>query len=355
MNPEGDSLEVLNVKKIAQILNMDESNIRRKIHAGELPALKRGKSYSTTDRALEYYHFIEEQRKALGKLKTKAKTISFVNHKGGCSKTTSAYTIAGLLSRLGNKVLMVDMDPQGNSSQTALTPNMSEDGIFIPYKHTIKDVLLEKSKGNSISEAQLATAIHPSLFGFDMIPCDLSLNNILKEIESSPFKEVLLRESLKELEEEYDYIIIDTPPTLSFSVIASMIASDYIILVTTPEAFSILGIEQTLNLIDSIKKQNSLLSNPKNLRILGTIISKVELSTNVAKYFIEQTKEFGQQHDLPIFEDFVTKNIKIPETQALQVLLADYDPLSTASLAYFNIALQIDETVKKERIKEKLS
>lgn len=347
-------MDCLNVKEIAQKLNLDESSIRRKIHANELPAVKKSKSFFTTSRALEYYNFIEEQKKALSKLPTDSKTISFVNHKGGCSKTTSAYNIAGMLSQFGNKVLLVDTDPQGNSSQTSLKPNMSEDGIILPYDYTIKDILLEKKNFGTLKSETINSTIKKSLLGFDIIPCDLSLNAIMQEIEASPFKEVLLREAIKEFESNYDYIIIDTPPTLGFSMVASLIASDYIVLVTTPEAFSILGIEQTLNMIRSIKKQNAVLSNPKKTEILGIIISKVEANTNVAKYFIEQIQNFANLEGVPVFEDVITKNIKIPETQALQKLIADYDPLSTASLAYFNISLSIDETIKKVRIKDKL-
>lgn len=345
----------LSVKQVAKQLKIDESNVRRKIHANEFQALKKGRAYISTHKALNYYHFMEEQNKAIGSLKKSAKTISFVNHKGGCSKTTSAYNVAGILSKLGNKVLLVDIDPQGNSSQTCLEPNVSADGIILPYEKTIKDLLIEKKNTNSVERSSFDAVIKESYFGFDVIPCDLSLNSIIQEIEASAFKEVLIRETLKELQDEYDYIIIDTPPTLGFNVVASLTASDYVVLVTVPEAFSIIGIEQTINLIDSVRRQNSVLANPKNVEVLGVVISKAELNTNVAKHFIGEINEFGEENEIHIFEDVITKNIKVPETQALQKLITDYDPSSDASLAYFNISLEIDEKVKKERIKEKLS
>jgi len=347
-------MDCLSVKDIAQRLNLDESSIRRKIHANEIPAVKKSKSFFTTSKGLEYYNFIEEQKKALAKLPRSPKTISFVNHKGGCTKTTSAYNIAGILSQLGNKVLLIDTDPQGNSSQTSLLPNINEEGFILPFKYIIKDILLEKKRNGILSKETIQKSIRPSLFGYDIIPCDLTLNSILQEIESSSFKEVLLKESIKEFEENYDYIIIDTAPTLGFSMIAPLTASDYVVLVTTPEAYSIIGIEQTLDVITSVKRQNSVLSNPKNTEILGIMISKVETNTNVAKYFIEEVNKFAEKSNIKVFEDVVTKNIKIPETQALQKMITEYDPLSTASLAYFNIALSIDEMIKKTRIKDKL-
>lgn len=351
---EGTSMDYLSVKDIATKIDLDESSVRRKIHANEIPALKKSKSFFTTEKALEYFSFIEEQKKALLKLQREPITISVVNHKGGCSKTTTAYTLAGTLVSLGNKVLVVDTDPQGNCSQTSLEANVSEDGIILPFENTIKDILLEKKRNGKLSQNIIDKSIRPSLFGYDIIPCDLTLNAILQEIETSSFKEVLLKESIKEFENNYDYIVIDTPPNLGFSMIAPLTASDYVILVTTPDPYSIIGIEQTIDVINSVKRQNSVLSNPKKTEILGIVISRVKGSTKVAKHFIETLTEFANSLKVRVFEEVIAENIKIPETQALQKMITEYDPLSLTSLAYFNITLTVDEVVKKARLKAKL-
>jgi chromosome partitioning protein len=347
-------MDNLSVKEIAIRLKLDESSVRRKIHAKEIPAVKKSKSFFSTERALEYFSFIEEQKKALQKMTREPITISVVNHKGGCSKTTTAYTLAGLLVELGNKVLVVDTDPQGNCSQTSLESVMTEDDIVLPFENTIKDILLEKKRNGSLSKETISKSIRPSLFGYDIIPCDLTLNSILQEIETSSFKEVLLKESFKEFENDYDYIIIDTPPSLGFSMIAPLTASDYVILVTTPDPYSIIGIEQTLDVINSVKRQNSVLSNPKKTDVLGIVISRVKGGTKVAKHFIEELTNFAQTLSIRVFPEVIAENIKIPETQALQRLITEYDPLSLTSLAYFNISLAVDESIKKARLKAKL-
>lgn len=348
--------KTINVAQASDILSLDQTTIRRKIKSGELQSLKTGRNSILTRVALDYYKFNQEHKITFDSLKTNAKVVSFVNHKGGCSKTTTAYTITDLLHRFGNKVLLVDLDPQGNSTQSVLDPLINEDEIIIPFPETIKNLLLEQKINGNVSSARIKEVIQKSKFGFDCIPCDLSLNSIMTDLESSSFKEVLLKELLNNISSEYDYIIIDTPPTLGFSVISALTASDYVLIVSLAEAFSILGVEQTVNLINSVKSQNSVLANPRNMKVLGIIISKAEMNTNISRHYIEELSEFSKETNIKLFSDnIIPKTTKIPETQATGELIVDIDPKGDASLAYFNIAMLIDTEVKKDRIKEKLS
>lgn len=345
----------IKVKQLADVLGLDETTIRRKINNNEIQALIAGRGFIATDTAVTHYNFTQEHKKTLDTMPTKASVISFVNHKGGCSKTTTAYTIAAMLQMFGNKVLLVDMDPQGNSTQSVLEPYINEEGITLPFPKTIKDLLLKKKNIGS-ADILFDEVIRPSRFGFDAIPCDLSLNSIMQDLESSSFKEVILKELLNEVSHKYDYIIIDTPPTLGFSVVSSLTASDYVLIVTIAEAFSILGVEQTLNLIQSVKRQNSVLANPRVMKILGIAISKAEMLTNISSHFVSELEKFAEKNTLHIYrEDIIPKTTKIPETQALNVLITDYDAKGEAALSYFNISLLIDIEVKKDKIKEKLS
>ena len=178
----------------------------------------------------------------------------------------------------------------------------------------------------------------------------------MPDLESSSFKEVILKELLNEISSEYDYIILDTPPTLGFSVVSSLTASDYVIIVTLAEAFSILGVEQTANLIKSVKTQNSVLANPRLMKILGVVISKAEMNTNVSRHFVDELKRFTDEMGIIVWDDYIIpKTTKIPETQATGELIIDVDPKGDASLNYFNIAMLIDMEIKKDKIKEKLS
>jgi len=348
--------KTINVPQVADILELDQGTVRRRIKSGELPTLKAGRNSVITKTAVEYYKFKNEHRITLELLKREAKVLAFMNHKGGCSKTTTAYTIASLLEKFGNKVLLVDLDPQGNSTQSILDPLVNDDGITLPFNKTIKDLLLERKKNGDLGVSRIKEVVQSSKFGIDCIPCDLSLNSIMPDLESSSFKEVILKELLNEISGEYDYIILDTPPTLGFSVVSALTASDYVSIVSLAEAFSLLGVEQTVNLIESVKSQNSVLANPRDMKIIGIIISKAEMNTNISRHFVAELQNFSDDRDLKIFSDnIIPKTTKIPETQATGELIIDVDPKGDASLAYFNIAMLIDIEVKKDRIKAKLN
>jgi len=347
---------IINVNQAAELLGLDSGTVRRRIKSNELPTLKTGRNNVITEVSLQYYKFINEHKKALESMRTKAKVISLVNHKGGCSKTTTAYTIAALLRKFGNKVLLVDLDPQGNSTQTVLDPILNDENIAIPFEKTIKDLLKDKKDNLEIGIERIKEVIQESKFGFDAIPCDLSLNSIISDLENSSFKEVILKELLNEISEEYDYIILDTPPTLGFSVVSALTSSDYICIVTLAEAFSLIGVEQTINLVKTVKNQNSVLANPKNMKIIGTIITKAEMNTNVSRYFVGELENYCADNDIVLFNEYIIpKTTKIPETQAIGELITDVDPKGDAALNYFNIAMLMDIEVKKDRIKERLS
>ncbi len=349
-------MKSVNVAQIAHELKLTQAGVRKKISMGELPILQAGRAFISTQTGIDYYKFANEHKITLNSLKRQAKTLSFVNHKGGCSKTTTAYTIAALLHSFGNKVLLADLDPQGNSTQSVLDPLVNAEGIIIPFVKTIKDLLLYRKENGSVGVNRIKEVVQTSKFGFDAIPCDLSLNSIMQDLESSSFKEVILKELLNEISAEYDYIILDTPPTLGFSVISALTASDYVCIVSLAEAFSILGVEQTVNLISSVKTQNSVLANPKAMKILGTVISKAEMNTNISKHFVNELQKFTSERDITLFfDDIIPKTTKIPETQATGELITDVDPKGEAALSYFNIAMLMDMEVKKDRIKEKLS
>lgn len=345
----------MNTAQAAQELGNDVATIRKKIKNGEIVPLRTGSKAIFTPVAIEYYKFLQEHKITLGGMRRKAKVISFVNHKGGCSKTTTAYTIAALLQSFKNKVLLVDIDAQGNATTTVLEPIKNNDGITIPFSKTIKDLLLERKNGE-VGIGRIKEVIRKSKFGFDCIPCDLSLNAIMSDLENSSFKEVLLKELLKEVSSEYDYIIVDTPPTLGFSVVSALTASDYVTIVTLAEAFSILGVEQTTHLVKSVKTQNSVLADPRAMKILGVVISKAEMQTNVSRHFVEELKSFTEEIGVTLWNDYIIpKTTKVPETQATGELITEADPKGDAAINYFNIAMLIDMEVKKDRIKEKLS
>ena len=348
-----NTTKYLDVKALANELGIDESNVRRRISNNILPALKKNtKSYISTNRALEYYHFTSANEKQLKNQTKSAQTITIANNKGGCAKTTTATNLAGLLSKLGNKVLLIDYDQQSNASLMTLEPIIDEHGMIQPFDYTIKDLLLEQKNQHKVSLEFLQKIIRPSLWEFDVIPCDISLNSVRQELESASAKEMLLKEALKQLETVYDYIIIDTPPSLALEQTTSFFASDYVLIVTNPATFSMMGIEQTVSLIRSAQEQNILYAKPKAIEVLGVIIAAAEVRTNVTKHYIKEIETFCTEESIMMFKEIVSKNIKVVESHALSKMIYEYDASSDTSLAYFDIAMTLDMQVKNSRLKE---
>ena len=347
--------KTINTKQLAHDLDMDISKLRRKINAGEIQTLNRGKKAIITPTAVEHFHFTNDYMKTLSSMKTKSKVISFVNHKGGCSKTTTAYTTAALLQSFGNKVLLIDLDPQGNATESILEPVLDDEGIPQTFPSTIRDLLIDKHLNENVGVNRIKEVIRPGRYGFDCIPCDLTFNTIAADLSTSQYKEVILKDLISEISGEYDYIILDTPPTASFSVNSALTASDYIVIVSLAEAYSVIGVNQTINLIDSARKQNSVLVDSRKMNVLGIVISKAEMKTNISKHHVEQLQEVADEKNILLYvDDIIPKTTKLPETQALYKIITEYDPKGEASIAYFNIALQIDMKIKKDKIKEKL-
>lgn len=348
-----DEKSYFEVKDLSKRLNKDESTIRKLFNKGEIPALRKGsKNRITTDYALAYSNFIKTNRANLDQITRKAKTIAITNNKGGAAKTTTAVNMAALLWDIGNSVLLVDIDSQGNATQYAVEQEINEDGVELPFPFTIKDILLEQKKYEKISEAAFERTIKKSRFGFDVLPCDIRLNSIKPEIESASMREVLLREVIRQIQTNYDYVIIDTPPTLGIEQTLAYFASDYVLIVANPAKFSKMGIEQTYALLQSCKHQNAMYANPKPIEVLGVLITNADMQRNVDKYHYSEISIFCKEMGIKLFDEIIKKKASIEEALTINETIFNYDGASETALAYFDAFLKIDERIKKDRIKE---
>ncbi|HHB93906.1 MAG TPA: hypothetical protein ENK88_01990 [Campylobacterales bacterium] len=343
--------KIFTITNLAKEYNIDIATIRNWLKQEQFPTIKKNNRHYSTSKAIEYSKFIRNQKHVFSDKKIKAKTLTITNNKGGVQKTTTAVNISSLLSELDNKVLLIDFDGQGNASEYALGLSEKENLDTIL---TLKDILLEEKNSANVKKESFEKAIIKSDFGFDIITNNILFNSARSELESSSAKELLLKRVLERLENDYDYIIIDTPPTLAFEQLNAYFASDYLLIVSNADHFSRAGIEQTYELIKSAKNQNSIYAKPKSMKLLGLVMTDVHVDTNVHKYNIEKVKEYCLEHDIFIFEEMVKSTVKVKEAIELNEPVHKYDPTSLATYAYFNIALSIDLSVKKEYIKEKL-
>ena len=246
------------------------------------------------------------------------KIISISNQKGGVGKTTTAINLSGALTHFNRKVLLIDMDPQGNSSRGL--------GIDITtINKSIFDVLIGRNNINSIIK-------NTSTNNLDILPSKLVLATLDSKInKDNPYD--LLKLAINDIKKEYDYIIIDTPPSLGILTINSLVASSSVLIPVQCEYFAREAVTQILSSISKIQQSY----NP-NLCIEGFLLTMfdaktrlcVEVSTEIRGLFKENT-----------FFSQIPRNISLPESNVKGVPVTEYRPNSSGSLAYLALAKEI--------------
>ena len=253
------------------------------------------------------------------------KIISLVNQKGGVGKTTTSINLAASLGKLGKKTLIIDLDPQGNTT-TGLGVNKGE------IKASIYDVL----NGDS----PIKKAIKKTSFDLlSIIPATINLAGIDYELlekghNDSEFKKnEQLRNALSEVKDNYDYIIIDCPPSLGVLTTNALVASDSVIIPVQCEFFALEGISQLLNTI--IMTQTRL--NP-NLKIEGVLLTLLDSRTNLGLEVVEEVRKFFKDK---VFNTIIPRLIRLVEAPSHGEPINEYDPTSRAAEAYMNLAKEV--------------
>lgn len=251
----------------------------------------------------------------------KYKTICFANQKGGVGKTTSAINIAACLARAGKKVLLIDCDPQGNAT-SGIGINKRQAGV------TIYDLLIGRNKA---SEAVLSTAYK----GLFIIPSSINLVGAELELVDESKREYRLKEALSEIKDDYNYIIIDCPPSLGLLTINSLTAADAVIVPLLCEYYSLEGLSQLTMTIKHIKR----LYNPA-LELMGVLINMYDGRLNLTVQVLEEIKKYFSDK---LFKTPVPRNVKISEAPSYGMPIINYDKHSKGSAAYAVIAREIME------------
>ncbi len=248
-----------------------------------------------------------------------ANIISFANQKGGVGKTTSAVNCAAALGALGKKVLLLDLDPQGNATS----------GVGIRRK-TIKqssyDVIIGRAKA---SEAITDTGFK-NLF---CIPSQIALAGAEFELIDTEKREMLLKNALSDIEDEFDFIIIDCPPSLSILSINALAASTGIIIPMQCEFYALEGLSQLMLSIKQIKK----LYNPA-LEITGILITMFNGRLNLSLQVLDELKKYYADK---LFKTSVVRNVKLSEAPSYGEPIIYYDKHSKGAQAYMDLAREI--------------
>lgn len=252
-------------------------------------------------------------------------TIAIANNKGGVGKTTTALCVADALSRAGKRVLVVDMDPQCNTTTTA---HGEIEGV-----NTMFDYLKEEC---SIEEALQKADENRR---FDLIPNDPLLSVREAEFASQVTKLKLLKRGLKTLAKQYDYCLIDTPPQFGFYTTTSLLSCDGVVVPIDAEKFAVDGLGSLLKYIDGLKVEN------EDLEVYGVLVTKVDMRHSETKVFLENMPTYAEHFGFKIFDSKIRVCADLAKAQSRLIPVYDYDRHSKASFDYDNFVDELQEVV----------
>lgn len=253
-----------------------------------------------------------------------AYVISIVNQKGGVGKTTTAVNLGAFLAKKRKKVLIIDLDPQGNA-----TSGCGFDKTEL--ENTVYDLL--------VNEEDISTVIaSTSVKNVDMCPTNINLAGAEVELVSAISRETILRRAIEPVLDKYDYIIIDCPPSLGLLTINALAACEGVIVPIQGEYYALEGLTQLIDTINMIKKK----LNP-SIGILGVVITMHDRRTQLTKQVVEEVqKYFGDK----VFNTFIPRNVRLAEAPSHGQTIDEYDAKSKGSLAYQALANEVIKRTK---------
>ncbi len=245
--------------------------------------------------------------------------IAIANQKGGVGKTTTAVNLAACLAEVGKKILAVDMDPQGNMSS----------GLGIDKEE------VEKSTYELIiGEINIKEGIISNIFdNLDILPTNINLS--AAEVEMTGIENVhyILKEALEEVKNNYDYIVIDCPPSLSLLTLNSMVAADSVIVPIQCEYFALEGLSQLMHTINLVRDRLN-----ENLEIEGIVFTMYDARTNLSLQVVENVKDNLEQN---IYKTIIPRNIRLAEAPSHGLPINIYDSKSVGAESYRLLAEEV--------------
>lgn len=251
----------------------------------------------------------------------KTNIISVINQKGGVGKTTTSINLASYLAKAGKKVLLIDSDPQSNT-----TSGLGIERSVI--SSTLCDVLVSAV---GLSKTILKT-IEKNL---DLVPADPRLASAEVDIVNHQDRELILKQKLEELSALYDIVIIDCPPALSLLTINALVASDKVLIPVQAEYYALEGLSQLLQVMQTVQKQFN-----SGLEILGVVVTMYDKRNALSgQVYEEVSKHFGDK----LMNTIIPRNVRLAEAPSYGKPINEYDSWSKGAKAYKNLAKEVLE------------
>ena len=256
------------------------------------------------------------------------KVISVANQKGGVGKTTTTINLSTLIAKKGKKVLMIDADPQGNASSGV---GIDRDDIEL----SIYDVLIDEIEFDNVVKKT-------NIKNLDICPSNINLAGAEVELVSVMSREHRLKEKLDKIKDNYDFIIIDCPPSLGLITLNAFTASDSVLIPVQCEYYALEGLGQLLNTINLVKKHLN-----KNLEIEGALLTMYDVRTNLSNQVVKEVKNYFNDK---VYKNVIPRNVKLSEAPSYGMPISVYDPRSKGAKSYEKFVkefLKKNESVSK--------
>ena len=260
-----------------------------------------------------------------------SRVISIANQKGGVGKTTTAINLSTILAKKGKKVMLIDGDPQGNATSGL--------GIDKEVEYSLYDVLINEVDINKTLQDTCVKSLKVCPSNMDLAGAEVELVTLMS-------REQRLKEKIDLVRDDFDFIIIDCPPSLGLITLNAFTASDSVLIPVQCEYYALEGLGQLLNTINLVKKHLN-----KKLEVEGAVLTMYDIRTNLSNQVVKEVKRY---FDDKVYKTVIPRNIKLSEAPSFGMPISLYDPKSKGARCYEKLAKEVlkenDERKNKEEV-----